>query len=81
MKKHAPFMVGRSYRGAYAERREVEPNVLATFRYALDAYGFLVQLNERVSPEVWIKRIQEFYAPSARQIACINAIRLAMGEL
>lgn len=73
--------ITRDHRGLHVSRRpdaEIPPQVLATFRHACEAFGFLVTHGERLTPLDWCERIANRYAPHHRRARVLAAIKCAM---
>lgn len=71
----------RDHRGLHVTRRpdaEIPPHVLATFRHACEAFGFLVKHGERLTALDWCERIADRYAPHHRRARVLAAITCAM---
>lgn len=75
--------ITRDYRGLHVTRRadaEIPPHVLATFRHACEAFGFLVKPGERLTALDWCERIAQRYAAHHRRARVLAAIQCAMLE-
>jgi hypothetical protein len=61
--------------------KDLPKDIYETFAHAVVAFGHLVQLNEKISAQDWISRIQKQYASSLRIEAVIKAINTAMPDI
>lgn len=81
------YSISKSHRGISAKAipgKDLPKEIYETFSYAVGCYGFLVELNETIDSNEWIKRIQSYYImakDSPRAQAIIRAIKIAMPDL
>lgn len=73
--------ITRTYRGLSVTRRpdaDIPPQVLETFKHACAVFGFLVDLNERITPLDWVERIEHRYAPHQKRASVVAAIKCVL---
>lgn len=77
------YSISHNHKGFLAKARpgkELPRAIYETFSYAVGSYGFLVTLNETITPSEWIKRIERYCGESDRRNAVIQSIKMAMPE-
>jgi hypothetical protein len=78
------YTISKNHKGISAKAipgKALTRDVYETFSYAVGCYGFLVELNETIDSDEWIKRIQSYYTmskDSPKAQAIIRAIKIAM---
>ncbi|MFW6855326.1 hypothetical protein ACODYM_28965 [Burkholderia gladioli] len=69
----------KGFATAHPQPTGASPSTMEIFRYAVEAYGFLVSMGERIDPREWVLRIRGAYGSEPRALACIKAIHCVMG--
>jgi hypothetical protein len=75
------YTISRTSKGTNAKARsgfELPKETFEVFYHAVIAYGFLVEFNETIDGNEWIKRIENFMGPSTRRAKIIESIKSAM---